>query len=191
MLIVTLATVAGAPLPLLPLQILFLNLVTDVFPALALGVGPGAGNLMKNEPRPADEPVLTRSHWLRIGLHGTVISVAVLAAMAVAVLYLQFDMVRAVTVSFCTLALAQVWHVFNMREDPRRALDNEITRNIWIWVAIGICVALILMAVYTPLLSGLLELSDPGSRGWLLIIVASLLPLLFGPVVQAFAMREK
>ena len=190
-LIVTLATVAGAPLPLLPLQILFLNIVTDVFPALALGVGPGSGKLMENRPRPAEEPVLTPAHWLSIGLHGTVISICVLAAMAVAVLYLKFDTVHAVTVSFCTLALAQVWHVFNMRGDPRRIFKNEITRNIWIWVAIVICVALVVIAVYMPLLSGLLELSDPGASGWLLIIVASFMPLLLGPVVRHIATRDK
>ena len=190
-LIVTLATVAGAPLPLLPLQILFLNLVTDVFPALALGVGRGSGDLMKNRPRPADEPLLTRSHWMRIVLHGTVISISVLAAMAIAVYYLGFDTDHAVTVSFCTLALAQVWHVFNMRVDARRLLNNEITQNIWIWIAIGICLVLILMAMYMPLLSGLLELADPGVAGWLLIMAASLFPLLLDPVVRFVATRDK
>jgi Ca2+-transporting ATPase len=189
-LIVTLATVAGAPLPLLPLQILFLNLVTDVFPALALGVGRGSGDLMKNRPRPADEPLLTRSHWLRIVLHGTVISFSVLAAMAIAVYYLGFDTDHAVTVSFCTLALAQVWHVFNMRADARRLLNNEITQNIWIWIAIGICIVLILMAIYMPLLSSLLELAHPGVAGWILIMAASLFPLLLDPVVRFVATRR-
>jgi Ca2+-transporting ATPase len=190
-LIVTLATVAGAPLPLLPLQILFLNLVTDVFPALALGVGRGSGNLMKNRPRPADEPLMTQSHWLRIALHGTVISMSVLGAMAVAVLYLGFETTHAVTISFCTLALAQLWHVFNMRDDASRLLINEITDNIWIWIAIVICLALIAMAVYAPLLSGLLELAHPGIAGWLLIILASVIPLLLDPVVRFVATRDK
>ncbi len=189
-LIVTLATVAGAPLPLLPLQILFLNLVTDVFPALALGVGPGSSKLMERRPRPGDEPVLTRSHWLRIAVHGVVISAAVLVAMSIAILHLQFDAANAVTVSFCTLAMAQLWHVFNMREDPRQFVFNEITRNVWIWIAIGICLALILMAVYTPLLRVLLELTDPGARGWLLIVLASFIPLLLGPAVQHLALKS-
>jgi Ca2+-transporting ATPase len=190
-LIVTLATIAGAPLPLLPLQILFLNLVTDVFPALALGVGRGSRHLMKNRPRPAAEPLLTRTHWLRIALHGTVISMSVLGAMAVAVLYLGFETANAVTVSFCTLALAQVWHVFNMRDDAKRLLLNEITNNIWIWIAIVICLALIAMAVYAPLLSGLLELAHPGAAGWLLILLASVIPLLLDPVVRFVATRHQ
>jgi Ca2+-transporting ATPase len=186
-LIVMLATVAGAPLPLLPLQILFLNLVTDVFPALALGVGPGSGKLMQDRPRPGDEPVLTRSHWLRIALHGAVISAAVLAAMAVAVLQFGYDAGRAVTVSFCTLAMAQLWHVINMREESTRFVKNEITANTWIWVAIAICVALILMAVYTPFLRELLQLTDPGARGWILIMLASFIPVILGPLANRVA----
>ncbi|MEQ9563523.1 MAG: cation-transporting P-type ATPase, partial [Woeseiaceae bacterium] len=79
-LIVSIATLAGAPLPLLPLQILFLNLVTDVFPALALGVGGGSKQLMDVGPRPADEPVLTRMHWIRILAYGAVMAATVLIA---------------------------------------------------------------------------------------------------------------
>jgi Ca2+-transporting ATPase len=184
LLVVSLATIAGAPLPLLPLQILFLNLVTDVFPALALGVGEGSPSLMKDKPRPADEPLLTRSHWLRIGLHGVVMSAAVLGAMSIAFFYLKFDKERAVTVSFCTLAFAQLWHVFNMRNNIWHFIFNEITRNIWIWYSILLCFMLVLFAIYTPLLSNLLELTDPGIEGWIVISFMSLMPILFAPLVH-------
>ncbi|MDP5054274.1 MAG: cation-transporting P-type ATPase, partial [Congregibacter sp.] len=123
-LVVVIATVAGAPLPLLPLQILFLNLVTDVFPALALGVGAGPPGSMSKPPRAAAEGILMREHWLLIGLYGGSISVSVLGAMAVAVLALGLTAVEAVTVSFLTLALAQMWHVFNMRDDANRWFRN-------------------------------------------------------------------
>ena len=188
-LVVSIATVAGAPLPLLPLQILFLNLVTDVFPALALGVGEGSPLLMKEKPRPADEPLLTRAHWLRIFLYGIVMSISVLGAMALAVYRLDFATDRAITVSFCTLALAQLWHVFNMRNNLRRLINNEITRNPWIWLAILICLALILSAVYTPLLSGVLQLHDPGPEGWLVIFGMSLIPIAAAPIVRIVAPR--
>ena len=184
-LIVTLATLAGAPLPLLPLQILFLNLVTDVFPALALGVGEGAPRLMQERPRPFDEPILTRRHWTRVALHGVVLALTVLGAMAIAVFQLGFDADRAVTVSFCTLAFAQVWHVFNMRDDMRALLRNEITRNIWVWIAIVICVLLVVLAVYLPVVRELLNLVDPGLAGWTVILGMSLLPLVVAPLVRA------
>ncbi|RLA06305.1 MAG: cation-transporting P-type ATPase, partial [Gammaproteobacteria bacterium] len=190
LLVVSLATIAGAPLPLLPLQILFLNLVTDVFPALALGVGEGSPALMKRKPRPANESVLTRPLWIRIGLQGSVISLTVLSAMAIAVFYLQFDADRAVTVSFCTLAFAQLWHVFNMRDNISAIVSNEITRNIWVWIALVFCVGLILSAIYSPLASELLKLTDPGIEGWLVIVPMSLIPLLLGPLVRQIAERK-
>jgi len=183
-LIVSVATIVGAPLPLLPLQILFLNLVTDVFPALALGMGEGSPLLMQQRPRPASEPILTRMHWTRIALHGLVISATVLGAMMIAAFRLEFSMDRAVTISFCTLALAQVWHVFNMRNNSRQWIRNEITRNPWIWVAIAICVALILTAVYVPPMAALLELRPPGAAGWLLIVAMSFVPVLIAPLVH-------
>jgi Ca2+-transporting ATPase len=187
-LVVGLATLAGAPLPLLPLQILFLNLVTDVFPALALGVGPGSPGLMRRPPRPADEPILARRHWWRIAVYGVLMSAAVLGAMAAAHYLLALDRTETLTVSFCTLALAQLWHVFNMRErhagSPR--LRNEVTANPWIWGALALCLALVLAAVYWPVLSHVLRLAHPGAAGWVLILTMSLLPLLAGPGRRMF-----
>ncbi len=184
--VVSLATLISAPLPLLPLQILFLNLVTDVFPALALGVCEGAPELMKEKPRPVHEQVLSRRHWQRIVIHGSIIAVTVLAAMGIAIRYLSFSAEQAVTVSFCTLALAQVWHVFNMRNNMIQFIDNEITRNLWVWGAVVLCTALIVLAVYVPFLADVLALENPGSAGWLLIVVMSFLPLATAPFVRQF-----
>jgi len=186
-LIVSLATITGAPLPLLPLQILFLNLVTDVFPALALSVGPEQPSLMKMAPRPAGEGLLTRRHWLEIAVYGVIMAIVVLAAMAIAFFFFEFDREKAVTVAFCTLALAQLWHVFNMRASQGRPFDNEIVRNVWIWLALGLCLILIFAAVYLPPLSNVLQLTDPGRSGWLLILSLSLVPLFVAPAVRYVA----
>jgi Ca2+-transporting ATPase len=183
-LVVSLATIAGAPLPLLPLQILFLNLVTDVFPALALGVGPARPGLMRDGPRSSGEGILSRRYWVEIGLYGVIMAVATLGAMFVAVTLLDFDVAHAVTIAFSTLALAQMWHVFNMRGDIGRVVDNEITRNPWIWAALVLCLALVLAAIYLPVLSDVLRLRDPGPGGWVVIIVASLVPLFAAPLVH-------
>ena len=183
-LVVSLATIAGAPLPLLPLQILFLNLVTDVFPALALGVGPGRPGLMREGPRSSSEGILSRRYWVEIGLYGVIMAVITLGAMFVAVTALGFDATHAVTIAFSTLALAQMWHVFNMRGDIGRVFNNEITRNPWIWAALALCLALVLAAIYVPVLSDVLRLADPGIAGWTLILAASLVPLLLAPLVH-------
>jgi Ca2+-transporting ATPase len=189
LLIIGLATVAGAPLPLLPLQILFLNLVTDVFPALALGVGPGPPGLMNQPPRSASEQILERRHWVRIVAHGGVLALSVLAAMATAHYALGLDQSQSVTVSFLTLALAQLVHVLNMRGEASSFLRNEVVSNPWIWAAAAICLGLLAAALWVPALADVLRLVDPGGAGFALAAGFSLVPLLLGPVVRRFTHR--
>ncbi len=188
-LVVALATLLGGPLPLLPLQILFLNLVTDVFPALALGVGEADENIMNRPPRDAKEPVIARRHWWTIIRHGSVLTASVLGAFVLALYTFGFDPKGAVTVSFLTLALAQVWHVFNMRRPESSAFRNEITSNPWIWAAVATCLALLLLAVYLPPLAHVLSIAPPGATGWGLIAVMSLLPLVITQITMSLTRR--
>lgn len=116
-------------------------------------------------------------------------AVTVLAAMAISHYYFHFDQRHAVTVAFCTLAFAQMWHVFNMRDEVRRIIVNEITGNGWVWAALGLCLALVLAALYLPVLSEALWLTNPGARGWGLILPASIVPLLAAPIVGVVRQR--
>jgi Ca2+-transporting ATPase len=179
-LVVGLATLAGGPLPLLPLQILFLNLVTDVFPALALGAGEADGSEMRRPPRPPGEPILTGAHWRAVVAYGLAITAATLLAFALALGPLASTPQQAVVVAFLTLALAQLWHVFNMRPAGSDWLRNGITRNPYVWGALGLCLGLLGVAVYWPPLAGVLHLAPPGAAQWGLILAASVLPLLAG-----------
>ncbi len=188
-LIVGLVTVAHAPLPILPLQLLFLNLVTDVFPALAIGVGRGDPSAMRRPPRDPAEPFFTRRHWAALSGFGLLITVSVLAAFAAAVQWLHLGPREAVTVSFLTLAFAQVFHVFNMREPGSRLLRNEITENPLVCGAILLCAGLLLAAVYLPPLREALALSLPGAQEWLLILGMSAVPMLVGQA--ALSLRKK
>ena len=178
------ASLIGSTLPILPLQILFLNLVTDVFPALALGVGPGHANLMSRPPRNPGEPVLGRQHWLRIGLYGIAFTGSVLGALLLAETWLGLETTQAVTISFLTLAFAQLWHVFNMRSPGSGLLRNEITRNPFVWAALLLCTALIVIAVYVPTLARVLGIRAPDLAGWSLVFAMSLVPLGLGQVVK-------
>ena len=178
--IVALASMFNAPLPILPLQILFLNLVTDVFPALALGVGEGDPGILNRPPRDPKEPVLAKNHWLAIGGYGIVITIAVLGALSYALAALNMEERRAVTVSFLTLAFAQLWHVFNMRGRGSGFFRNDITRNRYIWGSLLLCVGLLIAAVYLPGLNTVLKVVDPGPNGWILILIMSLVPWVIG-----------
>ncbi len=181
---VAFASLTDAPLPLLPLQILFLNAVNDVFPALALGVGEGNPHLMEHPPRDSKEPILTKVHWLAIVLYGLLISASVLAIFFYAFYRLGFDERTAVTISFLALAFGRLWHVFNMRDTDGGLIRNEISTNPYIWGALLICTGLLLSAVYLPGLSGALQTVDPGVKGWGMAIAGSFIPVIVGQIVK-------
>ncbi|HHP7234848.1 MAG TPA: cation-translocating P-type ATPase, partial [Desulfobacterales bacterium] len=181
---VAVASVVGGftklPLPLLPLQILYLNVLTDVFPALALGMGKGEPGIMQREPRPRQESVLTGRHWSAIGGWALLVAFCVLGSLSIAYYLLGFDQERAVTVSFLTLAFGKLWFVFSLRSPGSRLLDNDIVRNPYIAGAIALCTVLLIAAVYLPGLSGVLKTQNPAPGGWLLILGVSLIPFLVG-----------
>ncbi|MGB3402908.1 MAG: cation-translocating P-type ATPase [Microcoleaceae cyanobacterium] len=176
----------NAPLPLLPLQILYINFVNDAFPALALGVGEGSPKIMDRPPRNAQESVLTRRHWLEILGYGVVIMGVILGAFMWAWQGLGMSETEAITVSFMTLGFTRLWHVFNMRNRGSGLFRNEITQNPYVWAALILCSGLLLLAVYLPGLSNVLETAKPSFEGWLLIIGMSFVPLIIGQFSKLF-----
>jgi Ca2+-transporting ATPase len=179
---VAVASLMNAPLPLLPLQILFINAVNDVFPALALGVGAGNPQQMKHPPRDSKEAILTRSHWIAIIVYGAIIAGAVLGIFFVCLQVLGWQEQQAVTVSFLTIVFARLWHVFNMRDDDSHLFRNEVTQNPYIWGALLCCTVLSLIAVYIPGIAQILGVAPPSLEGWGYILGASLIPLIIGQI---------
>ena len=180
------ASLAGATIPLRPLQILYLNVITDVFPALALGVGKGSPHVMDQPPRDAKERVLTRLHWKLIGGWSFVIGSCVLAALYIGLQQLGLEEDAAITVSFMTLGFSKLWFVFNLRDAGTTLWRNDIVRNPWIWGAIGACILLLAAAVYMPGLSTVLETSAIGLKPWLVILGMSLVPFLLGQGIRFY-----
>ena len=181
-LVVGLAILSTLPLPILPLQILYLNLVTDVFPAFALAMGEGESDVLKRPPRNPRAPILGRSQWTTIVLQSLVLTAGTFGALALAQLGLGLDSRSVITVTFLTLAFAQLWHVFNMRGLHSAALVNEITRNPWVWAALALCSALLVAPPYIPPIADVLHLAPPTTIMWAIILGLSLAPLL---VIQA------
>ena len=142
-------------LPLLATQILWINLVTDGAPALALGLDPPDADVMSLAPRPAGEPVVTRSMWRGILLVGVVMAIGTLlvfdASLPGGLVEGAGDLRYAQTMTFTTLVLFQMFNVFNARSDFRSAFIGSL-RNRWLWAAIGLSVVLQLAVLYVPFL---------------------------------------
>ena len=189
-LVVGLAILAGLPLPLLPLQILFLNLVTDVFPAFALAAGAGDAATLDRKPRDPAKPILTKAIWTVIIGNGLSITAATLGSLYLAIELLKLNADAAVTVSFLTIAFAQLVNVFNMRDPRSPAFRNDIVMNPYIWAAIVFCTALLLVVVYVPAIANVLRLTPPDGNSWLVILAMSALPLFPGQIGKAVSRRR-
>jgi Ca2+-transporting ATPase len=124
------------------LQILFLNLVTDVFPALALGLGEGEKDIMKYPPRPVDEPIMPRPLWITTIVYGLCITAGVLGITLFAHFYLDLDPARVNNMAFYTLVLGQLLNIFNLPKRGTSFFNNEVTRTPWVWGAILLCLLL-------------------------------------------------
>jgi P-type Ca2+ transporter type 2C len=179
-LIVGLAMLFGTTMPLLPLQILYLNMISDVFPALALGVGKGDSSMMSVPPRPSEEPVIPRKLWIIILSYGALIAGTVLAGFWVSLTKMSLPAEEAVTITFLILAFARTWHVFNMRDFGSSPILNDVTKNPFVWGAVALSLALLLLAVYFPPLAEVLSMVIPAPGEWMFIIGMSLIP--FGVV---------
>lgn len=184
-LIVGLAVLAGLPLPLLPLQILFLNLVTDVFPAFALGTIEADRNVLSRPPKPPSEPILNKSQWLTIIAGGGVIAATTLSSMGMATFVLDLHGDAITTMCFFTLALAQLWHVFNMRNWRDGLTFNQITRNTYVWLAIALCLIILTIAALQPDIAGALRLTSLPGKAWGAVIALSMIPVAVRELVAA------
>jgi Ca2+-transporting ATPase len=142
-------------LPLLPTQILWINLVTDGPPALALGVDPADDRVMQHPPRPIGEGVLTGRMWRGIVFVGVVMAAGTLyvldAAMPGGFVAGSGDLRYAQTMAFTTLMLFQIVNVVNARSDERSAFIRLFT-NVWLWLALAVSIALQVAVVYLPFL---------------------------------------
>ncbi|QID17538.1 hypothetical protein G3580_07710 [Nitrogeniibacter mangrovi] len=119
------------------------------------------------------------------------ITATTLAVFALALFRLALVPAQAVTMAFVTLALAQLWHVFNMREAGSGWLANEVSRNPYVWGAVALCLALIGAALGWPALSALLQLPSPGGAGLALAVAASFVPLGVGQWLLAGDARAR
>lgn len=192
-LVVGIAIAAALPLPILPLQILYLNLVTDVFPAFALAMGEGERDVLKRPPRAPKEPILGHRQWTTIVLESVALAAGAFAALGLA-LSAGWTGEAVVTTTFLTTAFAQLWHVFDMRSSRSGLVANEVTRNPWIWAAVGLCSALLAVPPYWPLGAEVLHVTPPTAAMWTIIVGCSLAPTLliqFSRAIIALASQDR
>lgn len=180
------AAILNLPSPLLPLQILFLNVITDIFPALALGFGKGEDNIMQLPPKKTDESIMTAQLWQTTLVYGIVISLAVLGITLYSYYALKLPSNQINNMAFYTLILSQLLNVFNMPARHLSFFKNEVTKNPLIWVSIVFSLFITYLAYAITPISNALSLTLLSWNQFLIIVIFALCSLLLAQIIKRF-----
>jgi Ca2+-transporting ATPase len=179
------AILLGWPLPLLPLQILWINIVTDVFPAFALALEPPSRHVMERPPRPPGETLLSTRFLVLIVWQGAMLAAIALAAYAYALrLYGPGDHAR--TIVLLALIAVQLGQMFNSRSRTRSSFEG-IFRNPHLWFATATVIGIQIAALQIEALRRLLHLVQPTRSDWMLIALCVALPVAIVETQKAMA----
>jgi Ca2+-transporting ATPase len=178
--VIFLAILAGLPSPLTPIQLLWLNLITDGAPALALGMEKGDPDTMDRPPRPPKEPVINKPMRVRIGIQTIAISAVTLSAYLMGIAMYPGVPEEAKTMAFVTLSFSELLRAFTARSENYPLLRIGIFSNRVMLYAVVSSLLLLLAVIYTPFLQPIFNTVALGWAEWQVV-----LPLLFVPAIVA------
>ena len=179
-LVVFVAFLLRAPTPLLAIQLLWVNLVTDSFPALALGADPIQGDVMEQPPHKREEGVFSGGVGFAVAVEGCLVGALALLAYTIGRAFFDYDPAAPAigrTMAFCVLSLSQLVHSFNMRSE-HSVLKLGLLSNRKLVAACELCAFLMVSVVLFPPLSALFQTTALTALQWLVVAALSLCPLL-------------
>ncbi len=166
--------------PLLPIHILWVNLVTDVLPALALGVDPGDPDVLKDKPRSPKESLFSNGGFRFMVTNGLIIGLLTIGIYRLGYhLYpvAEGNNSHAQTMAFAVLALSQLFHAFNLRHRRHSIFKIGVLGNPYLVGALGIGILLQSVVIGVPLIAGIFKVTSLSLRDWALVLLFSVLPL--------------
>lgn len=158
--------------PLLPIQILLVNLVTDGLPAMALGVDPADGDIMSGKPRPKNESIFARGLSEKIIVRGSLIGVCTVLAF-LAGRYYGFNLKTCRTLALCTLIMSQLIHVFECRSERHSIFEIKLFTNLYLVGAVAISITMVLCVLYIPFMQSVFHTTALGIGQWGIVLFFS------------------
>ena len=180
------AGIIGLPLSLIALQILWVNLVTDGLPAIALGVDPPEPDIMERKPR------LSRESVFDLGVKSIIFTVGILMAISALIVFHWYlrnplhDLIKAQTMVFTILVMFEMLNAFNCRSLRYSLTKIDPFRNQYLLIAIISSVILQLLVIYVPFLSNIFNTKALDFNDWLIVIIASIPSILGVEVMKIF-----
>ncbi len=172
------AAFCGMPMPLMPIQILWLNLVTDGLPALALGVDSPEAGIMKKTPRKDGESIFSKGLGGNIAMSGILIGGEALLAFSVAQ-YITGDLAIARTVAFATLIFAELIYSFECKNEHGSILNVNIMDNLYLLGAVAVSAFLTMAVVYVPALAQIFKTVPLTGSQWGIVAGFGIIEIIF------------
>jgi Ca2+-transporting ATPase len=176
----------GWPTPLIPIHILWVNLITDTLPALALGMDPGDPNVLDEKPRDPAESLFSRGGTASVIGNGLLIGLLTLFAFRFGMRLYPQSLVHARTLAFAVLSLTQLFHAFNMRHQTKSLFGIGPFSNLFLIGAVVVGIVLQVSVIGVPLFASIFRVLSLYARDWLFVAVLATMPLLFNEVVKIF-----
>ncbi len=189
-LIVFIAILINVPLPLTPIQLLWLNLVTDSFPALALGVEQGEEDIMNQPPRDPNEPIIDKATGISIAVQSLAITAATLAAYFYGMRVYGSGSDGSRMMAFATLISAELLRAYSARSSHFTLARIGVLSNKFMVYATSFSFGLLLLVLYVPFLRDIFNVTSPNLMDWVVIIGFSLIPLLAGEIKKAMTQKK-
>ncbi|NLY10063.1 MAG: calcium-translocating P-type ATPase, SERCA-type [Tissierellia bacterium] len=191
-LLVFVSILLGLPMPLLPIQLLWLNLVTDSFPAMALGVEPGEEGIMDVGPRNPSEPILDRRMAFSIAFQSIAIAAGSFLAYGQGIkLYGLDNLSHARTIAFSTIILAELLRALSARSFSHTIFQLGIFTNTKMIIALLGSFSLLLAVLYIPFLQGIFSTFAMGGKDWLIVLSFAFIPLIIGEVIKVINSKKR
>lgn len=190
------AMLSGLPLPLLPSQVLWINLVTNGLPALALGLEVPEKGIMEQRPRSGGESILSLPRQFRLLWEGAVLSAGALASLFLAHFWLGYSwssesgLAASRTILFTTMVLAYLLHAYNWRSGTRSFLTAWPWENRWLLGAFLLSAGLQMSVLYVPFMQKAFHTTAPSGSEWALILACSILPVLVIDRIKMIGVRS-
>ena len=178
-LMVLFASLASLPVPFAPVHLLFINLLTDSLPAIALGLEPHNSRVMQEKPRPMNESILTKPFLASVGIEG--LCIGVMTAIAFLIGYSHGDTILATTMAFATLCLSRLVHGYNCKSAYPTIFTKKFFNNKFLQGAFVVGFILLNMVLVIPALHNLFQVRTLHISQLLTVYVLALLNL---PVIQ-------
>ncbi|MEK7774053.1 MAG: cation-transporting P-type ATPase, partial [Deltaproteobacteria bacterium] len=188
--VLLIASLAGMPLPLLPVHILWTNLVTDGLPALGLAMEKVDPKVMERMPRRRDEEIVTGRLLGVMTLQGAFIALCTLSVFALEVYHFGAPLVKAQTMAFTVLVFCQKFHVFNCRSVWGSVFKIGVFSNSMLNWAVAIILATQLIVIYVPPLQPIFKVAPLGWFDWVVVAAASIQPLVLMEIAKAFLSKR-